>query len=138
MSPERSHRLPLPGFFRWSRNDMKQRVLGNSGIMVSELCLGTMTFGEQNSEQEALPAACRGHRQRHQLHRHGGDVPRGTAGRDARTDRSLCWQLAQAADARQTGDRHEDYWAGQGLRLDTRRPQDHQTNGTFTKQSKAA
>ena len=27
--------------------------LGNTGIEVSRICLGTMTFGEQNTEQEA-------------------------------------------------------------------------------------
>ncbi|RKR04547.1 aryl-alcohol dehydrogenase-like predicted oxidoreductase [Kushneria sinocarnis] len=32
---------------------MQRRPLGNSGISVSRLCLGTMTFGEQNSEQQA-------------------------------------------------------------------------------------
>ncbi len=32
---------------------MQTRPLGNTGIEVSRLCLGTMTFGEQNSEQEA-------------------------------------------------------------------------------------
>ena len=26
---------------------MKYRLLGNTGVKVSELCLGTMTFGEQ-------------------------------------------------------------------------------------------
>lgn len=31
---------------------MKQRELGRTGIMVSELCLGTMTFGQQNTEAE--------------------------------------------------------------------------------------
>jgi aryl-alcohol dehydrogenase-like predicted oxidoreductase len=31
---------------------MKYRKLGNTDINVSELCLGTMTFGEQNSETE--------------------------------------------------------------------------------------
>lgn len=31
---------------------MEKRQLGNSGIMVSKLCLGTMTWGEQNTEQE--------------------------------------------------------------------------------------
>ena len=31
---------------------MKQRELGCSGIMVSEICLGTMTFGQQNTEAE--------------------------------------------------------------------------------------
>lgn len=32
---------------------MERRFLGDSGIAVSRLCLGTMTFGEQNSEAEA-------------------------------------------------------------------------------------
>lgn len=32
---------------------MEYRPLGNSGIRVSALCLGTMTWGEQNSEAEA-------------------------------------------------------------------------------------
>ena len=33
---------------------MKQNALGSSGIKVSCLGLGTMTFGEQNSEEEAF------------------------------------------------------------------------------------
>lgn len=32
---------------------MKQLPLGRTGLMVSELCLGTMTWGSQNSEAEA-------------------------------------------------------------------------------------
>ncbi|WP_110669077.1 NADP(H)-dependent aldo-keto reductase [Salinicola halophilus] len=32
---------------------MQQRLLGHTDIRVSRLCLGTMTFGEQNSEAEA-------------------------------------------------------------------------------------
>lgn len=32
---------------------MKKNRLGTSDLMVSEICLGTMTFGQQNSEQEA-------------------------------------------------------------------------------------
>ena len=31
---------------------MRYRELGRTGVKVSELCLGTMTFGEQNSEAE--------------------------------------------------------------------------------------
>ncbi|WP_010508480.1 aldo/keto reductase [Komagataeibacter europaeus] len=31
---------------------MKQRELGRTGIRVSEICLGTMTFGQQNTEAE--------------------------------------------------------------------------------------
>ncbi|VAW10429.1 Tas protein, an NADP(H)-dependent aldo-keto reductase [hydrothermal vent metagenome] len=33
---------------------MKFRTLGRSGVAVSELCLGTMTWGSQNSEAEAF------------------------------------------------------------------------------------
>lgn len=32
---------------------MEQRLLGKTGIYVSKICLGTMTFGEQNTETEA-------------------------------------------------------------------------------------
>lgn len=32
---------------------MDYRKLGNSELSVSAICLGTMTFGEQNSEREA-------------------------------------------------------------------------------------
>ena len=32
---------------------MDYRRLGNSDLKVSAVCLGTMTFGEQNSEAEA-------------------------------------------------------------------------------------
>lgn len=40
---------------------MEKRELGTSGIEVSKICLGTMTFGEQNNEKEAheqLDYAC--------------------------------------------------------------------------------
>ncbi|MCZ8521486.1 MULTISPECIES: aldo/keto reductase [Paenibacillus] len=33
---------------------MKYRVLGKSGILVSELCLGTMTFGNATSEEDSV------------------------------------------------------------------------------------
>lgn len=33
---------------------MQYRLLGNSGLAVSELCLGTMTFGNTTDEQESL------------------------------------------------------------------------------------
>jgi aryl-alcohol dehydrogenase-like predicted oxidoreductase len=32
---------------------MKKKPLGRTGILVSELCLGTMTFGTQTSEVDA-------------------------------------------------------------------------------------
>lgn len=33
---------------------MNYRVLGKSGIAVSELCLGTMTFGNTTNEQDSI------------------------------------------------------------------------------------
>ena len=33
---------------------MKYRKLGTTDIKVSVICLGTMTWGEQNSEEEAF------------------------------------------------------------------------------------
>ena len=33
---------------------MKFNPLGQSGLQVPEICLGTMTFGEQNSQSEAF------------------------------------------------------------------------------------
>ena len=33
---------------------MRYKLLGRSGLRVSELALGTMTFGEQNTEQQAF------------------------------------------------------------------------------------
>ena len=32
---------------------MRMNFLGNSDIKVSEVCLGTMTFGQQNTKKEA-------------------------------------------------------------------------------------
>ena len=33
---------------------MKYKILGNTSLKVSKFCLGTMTFGEQNSEKESF------------------------------------------------------------------------------------
>ena len=33
---------------------MKYRKLGTTNLKVSAICLGTMTFGEQNSQSEAF------------------------------------------------------------------------------------
>ncbi|MFQ5996326.1 MAG: aldo/keto reductase [Dehalococcoidales bacterium] len=33
---------------------MKYRKLGRTGLMVSEICLGTMTFGNQIDEAESV------------------------------------------------------------------------------------
>jgi aryl-alcohol dehydrogenase-like predicted oxidoreductase len=34
--------------------DMRYNKLGDSDLLVSEVCLGTMTWGKQNSETEAM------------------------------------------------------------------------------------
>ena len=36
------------------RNQMQRRRLGGSGLVVSDICLGTMTFGAQAEESEAF------------------------------------------------------------------------------------
>jgi aryl-alcohol dehydrogenase-like predicted oxidoreductase len=50
-------RRDLPTFAPFSKDrifsPMKYNPLGRTGISVSEICLGTMTWGSQNSEQEA-------------------------------------------------------------------------------------
>ena len=33
---------------------MKYKILGNTSLKVSQCCLGTMTFGEQNSKESHL------------------------------------------------------------------------------------
>ncbi|MGH8553591.1 MAG: aldo/keto reductase, partial [Methylococcales bacterium] len=33
---------------------MRYHELGNTGVKVSELCLGTMTFGRQNTQSDAF------------------------------------------------------------------------------------
>ncbi len=38
---------------KYKCRSMKYTKLGNTGIEVSKICLGTMTFGEQNTEEEA-------------------------------------------------------------------------------------
>ena len=43
---------------------MKFNELGRTGIKVSRICLGTMTFGEQNTEDE-------GHAQLDMAYEHG-------------------------------------------------------------------
>ena len=35
-------------------NIMQFKPLGQTGILVPEICLGTMTFGEQNTQHEAF------------------------------------------------------------------------------------
>ena len=60
---------------------MKYRTLPGTKLDVSEVCLGTMTWGEQNSEAEAHAQLDYAVGAGHQLHRHRGDVP-GAAERD--------------------------------------------------------
>ena len=45
---------------------MQMKPLGRTGMQVSEFCLGTMTWGQQNSAEEGY-ARWTGQRQRHQF-----------------------------------------------------------------------
>ena len=38
--------------------DMKYRKLGSSDMLVSSCCLGTMTWGNQNTDEEAAEQLC--------------------------------------------------------------------------------
>ncbi len=87
---------------------MEYRQLGSSDLNVSALALGTMTFGEQNSEAEAHAQLDLRHLARGQLHRHRRDVPGRAARRDRASHRELHRHLAQAPTARQTHRRHQD------------------------------
>ncbi len=49
---------------------MRQRFLGRSGLRVSELCLGAMTFGRETDEADQPPHARRVRRRRRHVRRH--------------------------------------------------------------------
>ena len=38
----------------YSKNLMKYKNLGTTNLKVSKICLGTMTFGEQNNKKESF------------------------------------------------------------------------------------
>ncbi len=50
---------------------MRNKLLGNSGLRVSELCLGSMTFGRETDEETSAAAPRHLRRVGRQLHRHG-------------------------------------------------------------------
>ena len=64
---------------------MKYRMLPGTQLNVSEVCLGSMTWGQQNSEAEAHAQLDYAVGAGHQLHRHRGDVS-GAAERARRRD----------------------------------------------------
>ena len=47
--------LPCPGL----KNGMDYVRLGDSDLVVSRVCMGTMTFGEQNTLEEGVEQLCR-------------------------------------------------------------------------------
>ena len=55
---------------------MKMNTLGRTDIKVSALCLGTMTFGNQTSKDEAFAQMDRALEAGHQLYGYGRNVSR--------------------------------------------------------------
>ena len=99
---------------------MKRRTLPGTELAVSEVCLGTMTWGEQNSEADAHAQLDYAVGAGHQLHRHRRDVS-GAAERDDpgphRDDTSARWLARQPRD--QAGHRDQGRRA-RAPRLDPR------------------
>ncbi len=75
----------------------EMRKLGRTGLEVTSLCLGTMTWGQQNTEAEGHAQLDLAIGPRHQLHRHGRDVFDPAPGRDAGLDRADHRHVAQGA-----------------------------------------
>ena len=95
---------------------MDYRTLGNSGTVVSTLCLGTMTFGAETDEDGALAQLDRFVEAGRHLHRHRRRLLR----RRLRGDhRALAAQ--PAGRARPPGDRHQGP-VPDGRRAQRRRP----------------
>ena len=76
---------------------MKYNTLPGTELTVSEVCLGTMTWGEQNTESQAHEQLDYAVAHGHQLHRHRGDVPGAAQRAHAGTDRDHRRPLARAA-----------------------------------------
>ena len=79
---------------------MQYRTLPGTDMNVSEVCLGTMTWGEQNSEAEAHAQLDYAVGAGHQLHRYRGDVSGAAERADPGAHRKLSRHLARAAAAR--------------------------------------
>jgi hypothetical protein len=47
-------RIRMAASLQRTARDMRYNKLGNSDLLVSEVCLGTMTWGKQNSEEDAI------------------------------------------------------------------------------------
>ena len=78
---------------------MQYRTLPGTEMNVSEVCLGTMTWGQQNSEAEAHEQLDYAARAGHQLHRHRGNVSGAAERTDAGAYRKISRHLARAAAA---------------------------------------
>jgi hypothetical protein len=86
---------------------MQYRPLGDTDIEVSLIALGTMTFGEQNTREEAFAAAGLRGWARGQLHRRGRDVPGAAASGNPGQPPSA----SSATGWRQSGRRDDaDHW----------------------------
>ena len=100
---------------------MDYRQLGRTDLNVSAICLGTMTWGEQNSEAEAFAQIERAKEARDQFHRHRRDVPGAAESRNLRHHRTLHRQLLQKSRRpRRLDPRQQDRRPGQHHRLHPR------------------
>jgi hypothetical protein len=86
---------------------VKYNQLSSSDLKVSELGLGTMTWGEQNTRARGTRAARMRDSAWRQLHRHGRDVPGAARSEDLRADGSDSRLVARQARARQAHRREQ-------------------------------
>ena len=87
---------------------MDYRELGRTGVKVSSLCLGTMTFGEQNTEAEGHAQLDYALRPRHQLLRCLGNLSGAAQAGDPRPHRGDHRHVARRAhNARPGHDRDQ-------------------------------
>ena len=68
---------------------MQKRRLGRTDLHVSAICLGTMTWGEQNTEADGHAQMDLAFDARRQLHGHGRALPDPAQAGDAGADRDL-------------------------------------------------